>query len=177
MTNIALLTPALITRIQSQVRINWYGNHGILHWARVYEIGMKLAKQTGANSEVVQLFALFHDARRHNEHSDPDHGPRGAELAMQLWKPFFPTLGSTEFTLLHQACCLHTIAESHDDITVQTCFDADRLDLGRVGKVVDPKYLCTEAARDGRTVAWAYASSTSGEVPDNVLGRFLLQDK
>jgi uncharacterized protein len=31
---------------------------------------------------------------------------------------------------------------------VQTCWDADRLDLGRVGIIPRPDRLCTEEARD-----------------------------
>ena len=34
------------------------------------------------------------------------------------------------------------------DVTVQTCWDADRLDLGRVGIVPRPDRLCTAHARD-----------------------------
>jgi hypothetical protein len=33
------------------------------------------------------------------------------------------------------------------DITVQTCWDADRLDLPRVGIQPLPQFLCTEAAK------------------------------
>jgi uncharacterized protein len=34
-----------------------------------------------------------------------------------------------------------------DDVTVMTCWDADRLDLGRVGMVPEAQYLCTDAAK------------------------------
>ena len=34
------------------------------------------------------------------------------------------------------------------DATIQTCWDADRLDLGRVGERPNPTYLGTKAARD-----------------------------
>jgi uncharacterized protein len=59
------------------------------------------------------------------------------------------------------------------DITVQTCFDADRLDLGRVGKIPDPRLLCTDAAKDPKTIDWANQRSVSGYVPDNYLARSL----
>ncbi|MBU0967772.1 MAG: hypothetical protein KKA54_15475 [Proteobacteria bacterium] len=136
---------------------------------------MKLSRQTGANQHVVQLFSLFHDSRRFNEHLDSHHGPRGAELASQLREAHLPLLTDEEFDLLHMACCLHTQAATHENITVQTCFDADRLDLGRVGKVPDPEYLCTDAAKSEEMIAWAYQRSIQGVVPDNVLGRSILQ--
>ena len=34
------------------------------------------------------------------------------------------------------------------DITIQTCWDADRLDLGRIGIRPNPTYLGTKVARD-----------------------------
>ena len=34
------------------------------------------------------------------------------------------------------------------DVTIQACWDADRLDLGRVGERPNPTYLGTKAARD-----------------------------
>ncbi len=48
------------------------------------------------------------------------------------------------------------------DVTVRTCWDADRLDLGQVEIRPDRRYLCTEAARDPEVLAWAYCRSRSG---------------
>ena len=45
------------------------------------------------------------------------------------------------------------------DLTVQVCWDADRLDLGRVGIEPIPEKLCTEPARDSKMIAWAYRRS------------------
>ena len=86
------------------------------------------------------------------------------------------TVTDEEFDLLYQACCLHTKAATHDNITVQTCFDADRLDLGRVGTVPNAKYLCTDSAKSQEMIAWAHQRSIAGDVPDNVLGMFVLQE-
>jgi uncharacterized protein len=47
------------------------------------------------------------------------------------------------------------------DVTVLTCWDADRLDLGRVGIRPDPTYLCTAAARDTDMLTWSYRRSVS----------------
>ena len=173
MSNNSIISLELIAAIKDQFRINWNGQHGISHWSRVYDIGMKLTEKTGANQKVVQLFSVFHDSRRHNEHLDPKHGPRGAELAITLRKSYFPLLTDEEFNLLHLACSCHTKASSHDNITVQTCFDSDRLDLGRVRKVPNPKLLCTDAAKSEAMIDWAYTRSVRGDIPDNVLGNYL----
>ena len=142
------------------------------HWARVYENGLHLAESTGANKRVVQLFAVFHDSRRFNEGWDPEHGPRGANLAESMRGKYFE-LPDDEFDLLFTVCSLHTKAKTHVDKTIQACFDADRLDLSRVGKTLDPKLLCTNAARDLKTIEWATQRSVSGYIPDNVLGLVL----
>lgn len=45
------------------------------------------------------------------------------------------------------------------DITVQTCWDSDRLDLGRVGITPRLDRLCTEQARDPMLFEVAYRRS------------------
>ncbi len=170
-----MISNELIKVIKAQFYVNWNGIHSISHWARVHDIGMKLSEHTAANRKVVQLFSVFHDSRRHNEHFDPRHGKRGAELAAQFREVYFPSLTNDEFHLLHQACCLHTKASTHEDITVQTCFDSDRLDLGRVGKFPKAKYLSTDYAKSDEIIAWAHQRSVVGHIPDNILGRFIQQ--
>jgi uncharacterized protein len=57
---------------------------------------------------------------------------------------------------------LYTHGGTEGDITVQTCCDADRLDLGRV-VVPDPARLCTSAARDPDMIEWAYWRSIQND--------------
>lgn len=160
-----IVSKDLVRAIKDQFQINWQGIHGLSHLSRVWENGIHLAEATGANKKVVQLFAVFHDSRRLNEDCDPEHGPRGALLA-ESWRGIYYDLNDEEFDLLFTACSLHTMARTHVDTTIQTCFDADRLDLGRIGKTPDPKLLCTEAAKDTKTIEWATQRSISGYMPD-----------
>jgi uncharacterized protein len=97
------------------------------------------------------LFALFHDSRRLNDGWDPGHGARGAEFAASLRGTAFQ-LSDDEFALLHYACVWHTKGKSHGNVTIATCWDADRLDLDRVGITPNPKRMCTDF---GRTIAAA----------------------
>jgi uncharacterized protein len=145
----------------------WGGYHGVAHWARVLENGLRLAEETGADLQVVRLFAVFHDARRINEGTDPQHGPRAAELARTLRGWLFD-LPEPEFQLLHRACAGHTHERTHPDITIQTCWDADRLDLGRVGITPHPRYLCTEVAKRPATIEWADGRASLGMIPEFV---------
>jgi uncharacterized protein len=154
----------LIKNILQQYALSPNGTHGLSHWARVLENGRVLAPRTGAKIHVVELFAIFHDSRRVNEGSDEAHGERGAELAARLRGAGFH-LEDRDFDLLQQACREHTSGFITGDITVQTCWDADRLDLGRVGIAPDIRYLCTEPARDSAIIAWAERRSRGRMIP------------
>jgi uncharacterized protein len=156
--------PLILYALLDDYALPWDGDHGVIHWARVLENGLRLAGETGANVEVVQLFAVLHDSRRVSEGSDPDHGPRAAEFARALRGRLFD-LPDHEFRLLHRACAGHTHERTHPDVTVRTCWDADRLDLGRVGITPHPGRLCTEAARRAEMIQWADGRASFGVVP------------
>jgi uncharacterized protein len=136
-----------------------YSVHGPDHWRRVERNACILATRTGANLTVVRLFALFHDSRRVNEYHDPEHGKRGAEFAAKVRGDWFDLSGE-EFDLLHHACVWHTDCDHHEDPTIGTCWDADRLDLGRVGMIPDPAYMSTpfgtEIATHGSIDPWLH---------------------
>jgi uncharacterized protein len=142
------------------------GDHGVVHWARVMENGLRVAADTGADAEVVMLFALFHDARRVNEHRDDGHGQRGGDLARSL-RGTLVHLNEARFELLYEACRWHTDGLTAGDPTLLACWDADRLDLGRVGIVPQPHRLCTDAARALRH--WAHGRAVLGHEPADVL--------
>jgi uncharacterized protein len=154
----------LIASIRRQYRLSWTGVHGVAHWARVLENGLRLAPVTGADPEVVTLFALFHDACRRNDHIDPRHGARGAALAASLLGEHFDGRPH-QLHLLLQACALHTEGGTEADATVATCWDADRLDLLRVGIRPEPHRLCTAAARDPEVLAWANDRARRDHLP------------
>ena len=140
--------------------------HGVIHWARVLENGLAVAEHNGADREVVRLFALFHDARRVNEWHDPGHGQRGGELARSL-RGSLVQLDDARFELLYEACRLHTDGFTEGDPTLQACWDADRLDLGRVGITPKPHRLCTDAARS--LIPWSHARAIADHRPPAVL--------
>ena len=57
--------------------------------------------------------------------------------------------------LLGFACEEHTNGGVGRDPTVGVCWDADRLNLRRVGIRPDPRLLSTGAARNGGRIKWA----------------------
>lgn len=120
--------------------------HSLDHWLRVERNGLYLSRFTGADHEVVQLFALFHDCMRINDADDDGHGQRGADFAQELKHSYFE-IEDTAFERLYIACASHTDELFHDDVTIGTCWDADRLDIGRIGLVANPAYLNTDIAK------------------------------
>lgn len=156
-----VLTRALVAAIRERYQLDWHGIHGVSHWARVRVNGLRLAARTGASPQVVELFAFLHDACRVDDGHDREHGWRAARFATSLLGTHI-FLPDREFDLLLQACGSHTGGQHHRDITVETCWDADRLDLGRVGIMPDPLRLCTAAAKEHAIIEWAYRRSTAG---------------
>jgi uncharacterized protein len=134
------------------------GIHGISHWQRVQENGMRLARRNGANKDVVILFALLHDCCRKTDGRDIDHGPRAADftstlLGMQIQGE------QSELEQLLVAIRDHTQIIHSTDLTIGTCWDADRLDIGRIGIKPARKYFNTETAKDNLVFKWAYERS------------------
>ncbi len=161
----AVILREILAGYQLMVR----GDHGVVHWARVLENGLQLATTTGADVEVVTLFALFHDSRRVNEYHDDGHGQRGGDLARSL-RGRLVHLDDARFELLYEACRLHTDGHITGDPTLLTCWDADRLDLGRVGIIPERSRLATDAAR--KLLHWAHPRATSNYQPADVLAEW-----
>ena len=134
------------------------GYHGFHHWKRVLLNGRLLTKETGANLKVVELFCLLHDTQRFNEDYDPQHGHRAALYAQSIRGVLFDATDA-EMDLLIEACTYHSDGRTDGDITVQTCWDADRLDLGRVGIKPAPELLCTQPAKLHSILEAAYRRS------------------
>lgn len=133
--------------VTDQYHGNIYSTHGVAHWKRVEQNGLLLATRTGADPIVVRLFALFHDSRRINEGTDDGHGARGAAYAAELRGTLY-SLDDVSFGLLEEACTWHTDRDFSNDPTIGTCWDADRLDLGRVGMIPNPSLMSTVFGRE-----------------------------
>jgi uncharacterized protein len=157
----------LIERIASQYTLDPHDTHGLGHWARVLENGLKLAESEGGDIKVISLFAIFHDACRHNQSLDPGHGARGAELAETLLYDH-PQVSRQQLELLKEACRGHTDGETDADLTVQICWDSDRLDLARVPIMPAAHRLCTQTAKSNEIIKWANERASSGYIPDFV---------
>jgi len=153
-----MLSEALLDLVRRTFALPLDGIHGEVHWRRVYDNGQRLAEKTGADARIVELFAYLHDSRRLDDGRDWDHGRRAAELITSLNGNLL-ALSEDEMDSLTYACAYHTDGLIEASVTVQTCWDADRLDLGRIGIRPDPRRLCTPAAKDPAMIEWAWSRS------------------
>lgn len=134
----------LITLIRNEFVLDWHGIHGANHWARVLNHGKNIGQMRKADLLVVELFGLLHDSCRLNDGRDPQHGQRAAEFAHGIHGDFYE-LKSKQLDTLCYALQHHSDGEVSSNKTIQTCWDADRLDLGRVGIFPSPQFLSKEA--------------------------------
>jgi uncharacterized protein len=142
-----IISHALVDRVINSIPFRTHGIHGLPHWLRVERNGLNLAAEEGGDFDVVSLFALFHDSRRVNDDADPEHGSRGARLAVRLRDAGLFDLTDEQLELLVYACENHTEETYCDHPTVACCWDADRLDLTRIGVDPDPNMLNSATAR------------------------------
>jgi uncharacterized protein len=134
----------LIAMIRSEFKLDWQGIHGANHWARVLHHGKNIGQLRQADLLVVELFGFLHDSCRLSDGKDLKHGERAAEFAHDIHGDFFQ-LQPLQLDYLCYALRHHSGGEVSTNATIQTCWDADRLDLRRVGIIPSPQYLSQEA--------------------------------
>jgi len=155
------LRPVLAAALRGY-RLRRDGIHGPSHWFRVLRNGREIAALTaGADLLVVEVFALLHDCRRVNEHTDPQHGQRAAEYASRLGRSGGLGLSPAQLGLLMKACARHELGEVTNNATIGSCWDADRLELARLQRRPINTLLSTQAARDPELQAGAWDRGTT----------------
>lgn len=148
--NVVFDRKGLLDEVLSQFRISKDGVHGPNHWARVRHHGLNIGTDVGADLLVIELFAFLHDSQRFDEHVDQHHGERAAEYAASMNHRYFD-LSDTALDKLVTAIRFHSGGDVHQCATIQTCWDSDRLDLGRVGIKPIARYLSPTAAKQIQT--------------------------
>jgi uncharacterized protein len=138
----------LLDLIISQFKLDIDGDHGISHWRKVLDIGNYLAKETKADIKIINFFAYLHDAKKEDDAYDSEHGRKAGVFAQELFAKKLLPLSEEQLGRLLFACQYHADGMvKKDDITIQTCWDADRLDLWRVGVMPDKELLSTDFAK------------------------------
>lgn len=144
-----LIVQKALAVVRPQFRLHFKGGiHGLPHWSRVWFHGKALAASLDVDPAVLAWFAFLHDSQRHNDDWDSQHGSRAADFAVRLRREgVVDELDAAAFERLCEATRLHSDGHTTGDNTVLACWDADRLDLGRVGIRPHPSRLCTAHAR------------------------------
>jgi len=162
--------PALVERVLAEANRPRSEDHGDRHWRAVAAAGRMLCERVpGSDREAVMLFALLHDTRRENEYSDPGHGPRAAAYLRRLVADGAVRGAADDIDRLAHAIARHADGLLDDDPTVGVCWDADRLNLWRVGIRPEPARLCTGAARGRELILWAQGLHETAPTWEEVL--------
>lgn len=162
--------------LRAAFKLDWNDtHHGVAHWTRVWINGRELAREYDINPMIPAWFAFLHDVQRHDEGLDTGHGARAASFAQALYRQgTLQGLSRREVDLLCEAIDGHSDGLTEAHRAVQICWDADRLDLGRVGIYPDPRRLCTPHGR--RLIPTSYARSV-GEKASSLPLNDLLDDE
>lgn len=130
--------------------------HCLDHFQRVEKFGHMMAEENGADKDVISLFAYLHDARRQNDLADIGHGQRAAVLLKELIAAKLISISDFQYDQLKIALSCHELGHAKsDDITIQTCWDADRLDLWRDGITPNPDLLFTKQGKSQQMINFA----------------------
>lgn len=126
--------------------------HGPDHWARVCVHGHAVARSLAVDPLIAHIFAWVHDSQREDEGIDPEHGLRAANFVADQRSALFSFLDDGQVEQLKHACRLHSDGMTEAEAVVQSCWDADRLDLWRVGIEPHPTRLCTPYAKQRQVI-------------------------
>jgi uncharacterized protein len=124
-----------------------YSVHGPDHWRRVERNGSCLQPAPEPISRSFVYSLSFTTVAAVNDGGIKVTVHVGAEYAATLRGVAYE-LSDDRFEILHYACVWHTDGDHHADPTIATCWDADRLDLGRVGIIPSPEFMSTDFGRE-----------------------------
>lgn len=149
----------VIDHVIDNFELDLKGIHGASHWARVAINGYILCQyHPEIDYRVTQAFAFLHDSKRTADgKSDIEHGAKAAEWITE--NRAIINLSDSQVVLLTEACRGHTVEIFSDNITIQACWDADRLDIGRCKPYIDISFLGTSAAKKPEVMAAAMMRS------------------
>lgn len=152
MVEVGILMPVieqgLLNRLLADFRLSHDGPHGARHWFAVLANGYRLAREVpGVDLVVVTWFALLHDCKREHDLDDPLHGERASAYAGDLADAGDLRIALDRVQLLRAAIRGHVGRSVTSHPTLGVCWDADRLELPRVGIDVDPFRMSTAPGR------------------------------
>ena len=136
----------LVNQLQRESKLFHSPIHGFKHWRTVEKNGLYLSQFNDGDPAVISHFAYFHDCMRGNEQRDDGHGIRGGKYALK--NRDLLDLDDDQLNILYKACAGHTGGRNPSNDTIACCWEADRLDLRRVGIEPNLQWFYSDAAID-----------------------------
>lgn len=163
------MTPAqIIAALRPYVRFD-SALHGPAHWAHVHRFGAALADRLDLPPEgrvCVELFAWLHDLARKDDEAGAQHAVDGAAQIEAILPVIADPLTPAQIETIRVAVRHHSDGMvsgrageagvfAHIDwprdlvvATVGCCWDADRLDLPRVGMTPSDRFMSTRVWKE-----------------------------
>jgi len=114
--------------------------HGISHLRQVSLLAGKIASASGADVESAMVAGFLHDAGRTDDFGGNQHALDSAILARPLLIRLYPHIDAD---LVCYAIARHADGMTTDDPLIGSLWDADRLELKRIGRYVREDLLST----------------------------------
>jgi uncharacterized protein len=181
-----LETPAeILQALQPHVRFPSV-LHGPPHWARVHRFGLALAERVDLPAEgrvCVELFAWLHDLAREDDGPGAQHAIDGAVQIDAVLPAIAGALSPAQIETVRAAIRYHSDgmvaggawdAGAFEGIdwprdllvaTVGCCWDADRLDLPRVGIAPNDRYMSIAAWREVESLSARIHRRAAASIP------------
>ncbi len=118
--------------------------HGISHLRRVAILSGRLANAVGEDVESAVVMGFLHDCARRNDKNDIDHARDSEVLARGLIERFYSHL---DVDRICEAIAGHADGEVTSDPFTGCLWDADRMELKRIGRTIDLDLLSTKVAK------------------------------
>lgn len=139
--------------------------HGVTHWTRVHRYGLLLADSLKLSEEerlAIALFGWTHDLARTDDNGGNQHSIDGAKYIQYVTDRLFSDFPETTLDVVTTAIRYHSDGMNAEEAlyelpivdnstwsrestlnTIGCCWDADRLDLLRLGIVPDESMMST----------------------------------
>lgn len=121
------------------------GIHGESHIRNVVKLAKRISRRECPQyTNDVIVGAALHDVGRRDDFGGNEHAVRGSRIAKGVIKSYWPNLHADKIV---EAIKYHTGGLTTSDPLIGSIWDADRLDLVRLGKRIDISLLSTKTAK------------------------------
>jgi len=145
--------------------------HGTRHWTNVFTNAYHIIENSPEVHNQLEeyllgafLFALFHDSKRKDEGLDLLHGYKGGAYFLEMVIKHNIEISPTIQTKIYRAITNHSTEIKSGISIISVCYDADRFDLFRVGKIPKIQYFSTPyCVNNFSNIIWNYKNKSSIE--------------